>query len=331
MGLKKKINNDIYLTATNSNKAADFEYFNNGLTVIYDNKSGSLAGDSPVLYLKGLQVVNGCQTVNALIKAHEDKKICDDIYVTCRFIRRSDDQEFIQSVITYTNSQNQISDRDLHANDAIQYTIQTILKNIDISYERKLNEFIGIEDNIRLDALDAAQAYLCCELQEPHRAKQDKRKLFTKLYFTIFDDAKPDLAYKLLLSYRILDYVLKQQSQVLRNKQKRKKEGKTPRYRLKDLLIAHGSYHIAAILYRELYGNSISEDIQKYAKKDVYPANISEKYKEALTMLIKRVEDKITDHKTEKEALPQFFKSNESADTIKDKQGQFFSQPLCSS
>jgi len=331
LGLKKKINSDIYDTATDINKATDFEYFNNGLTLIYDDKDGGLAGDSPVLYLKGLQVVNGCQTVNTLIKAHEDKKISEDIYVTCRFIKRSNDPQFIQSVITYTNSQNQISDRDLHANDLIQYTIQTILKNINIFYERKLNEFIDAEDNVRLDALDAAQAYLCCELQEPHRAKQDKRKLFTKLYFTIFDDSKADLTYRLLLSYRILYYVLKEQSQVLKSKQKRKKEGKIPRYHLKDLLIAHGSYHIAAILYKKLYEKSTSEDMQKYARKNACPDNIKEKHKEALSVLTKRIESKINEHKVEKEGLPQYFKSNESVDVIKDKQTQLFSQSSGSS
>jgi len=78
-----------------------------------------------------------------------------------------------------------------------------------IFYERKLNEFREEEDDKRIDALDAAQAYLCCELQEPHRAKQQKKDLFDALYARIFDSSKPDLAYKLFISYRILEYSLR--------------------------------------------------------------------------------------------------------------------------
>ena len=104
------------------------------------------------------------------------------MYINCRFIKRIADKEFINSVITFTNSQNAISERDLRSNDRIQYDLQSILKNNNILYERKLNEFQDEAETKRLDALDAAQSYLCCELQEPYRAKQQKKDLFGGLY-----------------------------------------------------------------------------------------------------------------------------------------------------
>jgi hypothetical protein len=308
LGLEKKINKDIYATATTKEQALNFEYFNNGLTIIYDDRTGALAGDSPILFFKGLQVVNGCQTVNALIKAYEDSCLSEDIYLTCRFIKRSDDEQFIQSVITYTNSQNAISDRDLHANDRIQYDIQGILRNIGIYYERKLNEHKEQEDSIRIDALDAAQAYLCCVLQEPHRAKQDKRKLFNELYYRIFDKTKSDLAYQLLLSYRAMEFILDKQSGMRGKKRKIKKQGKTPRYRLSDLIVAHGSYHIASMVFKNMMSGVDSGKIEKFAKNFKITKTVEKIYEKAL----KDLEQHVTLHNISKENLPQYFKSTGS-------------------
>lgn len=304
LGLERRINKKIYETATNANRAVDFEYFNNGLTVIYDELNGSLTGDSPILYIKGLQIVNGCQTVSTLIKAYEDGKLVDDIYVTCRFIKRIEKEDFIQSVITYTNSQNAISDRDLHANDRVQYEVQGILKGIGILYERKQNELKDEDDDKRLDALDAAQAYLCCELEEPHNAKQKKRKLFNDFYNRIFDSKKTDLAYRLALSARVMEYVLGKQIENRKQKSKTKKAGKSPKFRMSDLIIAHGSYHIATFIYRESYKNLSEDKIRKEVKKKTFSNGIIHKYNEG----IKKLEGYVNKHEINREDLARFFK-----------------------
>lgn len=306
LGLKQKINKKIYETATTKDDATDFEYFNNGLTILYDEKTGNLGKDSPLLFIKGLQVVNGCQTISAMIKAYEDSKLCSDIYVTCRFIKRTEDQDFIQSVITYTNSQNAISDRDLHSNDQVQYDIQTILDNIGLYYERKLNEFADKDDSKRIDAMDAAQAYLCCELQEPQHAKQSKRKLFNEWYHRIFDSSKSDLAYKLFLSYQILQYVVSKQAEnQAKKREKTKKEGKRPYYSLQDLVIAHGSYHIAAVLFEKYFKHLESAQLKENTAKFKFPKAIEIDYKSAILGLTK----KITDEKIKRENLPGYFKN----------------------
>jgi hypothetical protein len=249
-------------------------------------------------------VVNGCQTISTLIKAFDDKKLKDDIYVTCKFIKRSDDEEFIKSVITCTNSQNAISDRDLHANDRIQCDVQGILRNIGIFYEKKLNEFKEEDDDLRLDALDAAQSYLCCELQEPNKAKQDKRKLFKDLYHKIFDHKNIDLPYKLLLSVNVIDYVLTRQSEGRAKKRKSKKLGKRPRFSITDLTVAHGSYHLAEMVYRELFYGLSHEKIEEAAKRPKLPEKVERIYTKVLDLLVKHIEDK----KVKREEIPQFFK-----------------------
>lgn len=305
LGIERKINQKIYETATDENSAENFEYFNNGLTIIYDEISGAVTGDSPLVYLKGLQIVNGCQTINTLVKARNDSKLSDNIYITCRFIKRTSDEKFVQSVITYTNSQNAISERDLHSNDPVQYNIQTILKKYNILYERKLNEFKDNDKNgLIIDALDVAQAYLCCELKRPHKAKQEKKKLFGALYDEIFDSNKSDLAYKLFISHLILDAVLKKQSEHRQKKQKTKKEGKVPKFKIEDHVISHGSYHIAAKLYQKWFGGK--NDLEKTVKNKKLPKSFNDDYK----VVVQDISKVVTDEKVERENLPKYFKSN---------------------
>lgn len=307
LGLEKRINQKIYDTAIDSNVASDFEYFNNGLTVIYESKSGALIGDSPIIHLKGLQVVNGCQTVSTLVKADNDGKLIDDIYVTTKFIKRTNDTAFIQSVINYTNTQNAITDRDLHSNDQIQYDIQGILKDMDYFYERKLNEFREEDNDKRIDALDSAQAYLCCELEEPHNAKQQKRKLFNEFYNRIFDGAKGDLAYKLLISYKLLEYSSIKRAENRRRKAQTKRSGKTPRYRYSDLAISHGSFHIAALLYKKYFRNKPIDKLKKaIVGLDYYIAKFDKYY----PSLIDKIERRLKKKNITRIDLLKYFKSN---------------------
>jgi len=291
LGLEKKINEHIYSTATDPNSAPYFEYYNNGLTIIYDQKSGNLIQDSPVIYMKGMQVVNGCQTVSTLIEAHENNELCEEIYLTARFIKRDDENNFITSVITYTNSQNAITDRDLHSNDEIQYEIQSILKKLGIYYERKLNEYKDEADEYRLDALEAAQAYLCCEMRQPHTAKQKKKKLFNEFYTEVFKKADIDLPYKLLLSFYVLEYTLKCQSKHRRKKNRTKKLGKSPRFSIRDMIIVHGTYHIASILYHSAFLKAERSDLYKLAKDALTNNNFYPKLEAKYEKIIDRIEE----------------------------------------
>lgn len=305
LGIERKINQKIYETATDDAASEEFEYFNNGLTILYDEISGAVTGDSPSIYLKGLQVVNGCQTVNTLIRAHNDGKLSESIYITCRFIKRTDDQKFVQSVITYTNSQNAISERDLHSNDPVQYNIQTLLDKYHVFYERKLNEFKDVSETaLIIDALDAAQAYLCCELKRPNKAKQEKRKLFGVLYEEIFDSKKSDLAHRLLISHLVLDAVLVRQAEHRQKKLKTKKAGKTPKYKIDDLVISHGSYHIAARLYQKWFG--ADSDLEKTAKNKKLPKCFNEDYKKTIEEIAMTIEKS----GTQREDIPKYFKAN---------------------
>jgi hypothetical protein len=305
LGIERKINQKILETASTESLADNFEYYNNGLTILYNEISGPINGDSPLVYLKGLQIVNGCQTVNTLINAHKNNILCENIYITCRFIKRVNDEKFVQSVITYTNSQNAISERDLHANDPIQYNIQTILKKFDILYERKLNEFKGEEKNkLTVDALESAQAYLCCEQKMPNTAKQSKRKLFGEFYNKIFDEGNSDLAYKLFISYLVLDSVLGKQTEHRKMKKKNKENGELLNLKMEDLVIAHGSYHIAAQIYQKWLNEELN--LEKILKNKKLPINFNSDFDQT----VKNLKNRVISEKIERENLPKYFKLN---------------------
>jgi predicted nucleic acid-binding protein len=243
------------------------------------------------------------------MKAKQENKLCENIYVTCRFIRESEDKDFIRSVTKYTNYQNPITQRDLHSNDSIQYDIQGILEKIGIFYERQLNEYRDLEDEKRLDALEAAQAYLCCELALPHSAKQDRRKLFTEYYPKIFDPTKSDLGYKLLISARTLEYALEKQSGSKRRKRKMLRAGKLPRERMSHLVISYGSYHIAAVLYNMFFSGKSLEELAKVTKGFDYRTKFNAKYKG----IVDRMAEVLKTENIEKSRVLDFFKHNDAS------------------
>lgn len=105
------VNNNIKLTA--ENKPEQFWPFNNGLTIItHDYKTVDTA-----LSVKGLAVVNGAQTTGAIGNLLTEPS--ESLRVAVRFYKASD-QEFIENIIRYTNSQNAIEAADFRSTDSVQ-------------------------------------------------------------------------------------------------------------------------------------------------------------------------------------------------------------------
>lgn len=104
------VNNNIRITA--ESEPEQFWAFNNGLTMI--TRDYSLGDD---LVVTGLAIVNGAQTTGAIgnLKVAPN----DSLRVAARFYKASD-QEFIEKIIRFTNSQNAIEAADFRSTDAVQ-------------------------------------------------------------------------------------------------------------------------------------------------------------------------------------------------------------------
>lgn len=112
LGPSNTINKKIRKTIT-GDKSADFFFFHNGITAICHTIEE--LGNGNIL-LRGMSVVNGCQSLNTIIGCSESIKKKDDAYVLFRFyeIQQKDRAEAIS---INTNSQSQVKARDLRSND----------------------------------------------------------------------------------------------------------------------------------------------------------------------------------------------------------------------
>ncbi len=128
--------------------------------------------------------------------------------------------------------------------------------------------------------------------------------MFGVLYDEIFDSKKSDLAYKLFLSYLVLESVLDKQTEHRQKKQKTKKEGKIPKFKIDDLVISHGSYHIAVKLYQQWFAKNL--ELEKYVKTKKLPKSFNVDYKNVL----QNISEVIKNEKIESENLPKYFKAN---------------------
>lgn len=91
----------------------DFFFYHNGITAICDKYE---LGSDGTLHLKGLSVVNGCQSLNTILACSEKVKTLDDSFVLFRFYEIPQ-RERAERISISTNSQSAVKARDLRSND----------------------------------------------------------------------------------------------------------------------------------------------------------------------------------------------------------------------
>ena len=151
------INNGIKQSAKES--ADDFWAFNNGMTALVNSFRPYEVDGKVKVEIKGISIANGAQTTGAigsLTEAPDDKA-----FVPARFIKCSD-QNTIDEIIRFNNSQNKIEAADFRSTDNTQNRLRKefeVFPGVDYSGGRRG----GAEDIIRrrpnaLSSYTAAQA-----------------------------------------------------------------------------------------------------------------------------------------------------------------------------
>ena len=124
------INKGIINTLKSEEENENFLYYNNGITMIYEEAEASHLDDTKrVIPLINPQIVNGCQTTNSIFqvlskcKEEDIKERFSKAYVLVKaLLKKSDDDNiFYEKVIKYTNKQNSIPDKIFAANDSYSY------------------------------------------------------------------------------------------------------------------------------------------------------------------------------------------------------------------
>lgn len=111
LGLSNSVNKQIKSTIY-SDRHRDFFFFHNGITAIC-NQMGLEGG---TLHMRGLSVVNGCQSLTTILSCSEQVKKLDDTYVMFRFYEIPQ-HDRADKISTSTNSQSTVKPRDLRSND----------------------------------------------------------------------------------------------------------------------------------------------------------------------------------------------------------------------
>ena len=196
----------------------NFWYFNNGITAITE-KIYPFHAENDNVKLKGIQVINGAQTVFSIYESYlystdaERVLMNDNALITLRVLKTGG-FDFDLSVTKFTNSQNPINDRDFYSNDDVQLKLQSdFLKDTNIWFETRRGEFRKKLKGINIVSNeDFAQSYLSYTLQDPFNAKQNRKNIFVSsvtnpegLYDKIFTSSTNHL--EMLISYKIYHYI----------------------------------------------------------------------------------------------------------------------------
>ena len=206
---QNRINRRIFESAL-SDENHMFWYQNNGITITCDKLTVAPTKRSPKIKLTNIQIVNGGQTSNCLFEASkENPEKLEDVVVLVRIIETSS-EDVKHLIAEATNSQTSINARDLRANDRQQKLFETTFSDLGYFYERKSNQYAKEDKDKRIDAFDAAQAYLAFGLGLPEVARKDRGRIFGDLYDTVFSDELT--VQKLLKSYNLLKLINKRKS-----------------------------------------------------------------------------------------------------------------------
>lgn len=143
LGVKKEVNKKIIetITGTQSNW---FGFMNNGVSITADDVTVNPPprGKKLSIVLDNMQIINGCQTVNALYHAKYDPSLKDKFQGNSTVMVRiyhidPSNTEFLESLIIATNSQNAIRAEDLVSADPPQKALDEEFHSFGVSYQRK--------------------------------------------------------------------------------------------------------------------------------------------------------------------------------------------------
>ncbi|MEQ9505395.1 MAG: AIPR family protein [Hyphomonas sp.] len=194
LGLGGRVNKSIFRSSTEDDQAKLFWFMNNGITMVCDSFSIVRDPDSPMVKLKNLQIINGCQTTSSIRAAYEQGTLSNQVKVQLK-IYQSKDRNFVDRVVVATNNQNAIGTRDLHANDEIQQLIQRrIEEDFDLFYERKRGEAksAGVAKTKVINMEKAGQAYIAVFKRQPTVSRAQKYKVYAEEYYTdVFEKGQP--------------------------------------------------------------------------------------------------------------------------------------------
>ncbi len=191
LGLNRNRVNEAIQDTLLGERKDNFYFKNNGITMICKKFSyNALQEKNWDIVAEDIQIINGgqtCKTIEHTVNSHADKDYTQ-VFVLIRLYELSDSNEDNESLINEitlaTNSQNPVDLSDLRANDNIQRTLETDIKELGYNYRRK-KDIASTSDSI-IPLSVASQAIYSIWKDKPHVAKFKRKELFGSLYDDVY-------------------------------------------------------------------------------------------------------------------------------------------------
>ena len=183
LGLNNRVNKGIRASIYgDTNK--DFFFYHNGITAICTN----LLIEDGTLTVRGLNVVNGCQSLNTILSCSEKVKELDDAYVMIRFYEIPERQRADQISVS-TNSQSAVKPRDLRSNDrrvlALKRAYESKYPSGYFITKRGENAPANKDADQVVDLLDLGKYMIAWHSQRPN-ISYSENKIFDKHFEQLF-------------------------------------------------------------------------------------------------------------------------------------------------
>jgi actin-like ATPase involved in cell morphogenesis len=209
---KKAGPNKAMLETLGSSEAERFHLLNNGITGVCEEISVLQEADKSLVSVKGLQIVNGCQTTETIWAWARRTSDPSRVLVPLRIVRGGSDEALARRISVTTNSQSAVAAADLVAGDDIQLRVKRALESEKIFYEARRGEWRRIsaaqrthlaghpygflaEGIVQLNLREFGQALLSVT-GRPNQAKEQIAGLFKESnrvqYRELFDESWND-------------------------------------------------------------------------------------------------------------------------------------------
>lgn len=276
---RSDLNSKIAATSSDANEAKFFWSYNNGLTMTC-SKVEDLPNNKYKLH--NLQIVNGCQTSNAIYLAVKNKEritelklkeasgkaltkketeelskktnlqFNDDTSLLVKIIETKSD-DFIYRITETTNSQTPIKAFSLKANDDIQKLIEKYFENAGISYERRINSLRNKGKKNIYSIQKLFQLFTSQILFKPSQVKTRPKAMFNLTYDNVFPSSDVKVVNYVL-------YLVPVKVDIALNKAIKNYYKETPSVdSYIRTLIAYGKFHLGCFILSSILKNKYSE------------------------------------------------------------------------
>jgi len=245
LGARKEVNKGIIATITGT-QSNWFGFINNGVSITADDVlvNPPPRGKKLSIVLDNMQIINGCQTVNALYHAKYDKALKDKFQGNSNILVRiyhieAANHDFLEALIIATNSQNAIRAEDLVSADPPQKELEESFQAFGVWYQRKQGGHVRGNPWFELTKETAAMAFMAVYWEaftSRLRNAASRREIFRRgdEYYRIFSwgENQPDevpiqaetaseRAVQMLLAARLESTVRERISDVSANRKRR--------------------------------------------------------------------------------------------------------------